>query len=93
MRHIDGPHWRGCRVLHLCRDFQEASAQLLEKPDGVSDVVGEKNKGHGSKDSFCMHLVGDAVVMSPGGDGLLWVFHDKEISSIVKHSPSSLFNL
>ena len=66
----------------ICRDFQEASAQLLEELDGVSDVAGEKNKGHGSKDSFCMHLVGDAVVMS--GDGLLWVFHDKELKGGAK---------
>ena len=71
MRNIDGPHWRGCRVLHLCRDFQEASAELLEEPDCVSDVAGEKNKGHGSKDNFYEHLVGDVVVMSPGDDGLL----------------------
>ena len=71
MRNIEGPLWRGGRVLHLCRDFQEASAQLLEEPDGVSDVAGEKNKGHGSKDNFYVHLVGDVVVMSPGDDGLL----------------------
>ena len=92
MRHRTGPHWWGFRDLHLCWDFQEASAPLFEESEDVSDVGGEKNKRHSSEDCFCMHLLEDAVMTSPGGDGLLWVFHDKEISSIVKHSPSSLFN-